>query len=63
MKRDKIACNCKNISYGMIEDAIRQGAESYEQVEAQLRFGTGCGQCRDFIRVLVRDILEDMKHT
>ncbi|HIX14979.1 MAG TPA: (2Fe-2S)-binding protein [Candidatus Hungatella pullicola] len=63
MKRDKIACNCKNISYGMIEDAIRQGAESYEQVEAQLRFGTGCGQCREFIRFLVRDILEDMKHT
>ena len=63
MKRDKIACNCKNISYGMIEDAIRQGAESYEQGEAQLRFGTGCGQCREFIRFLVRDILEDMKHT
>ena len=24
MNRQKIACNCKNITYGMIEDAIRE---------------------------------------
>ena len=30
MKRNKIACNCKNITYGMIEDAIKEGAKSYE---------------------------------
>ena len=43
MKREKIACNCKNISYGMIEDAIDNGASSYEEVEKLLIFGTGCG--------------------
>ena len=45
MKREKIACNCKNITYGMIEDAIQNGASSYEEVEKLLKFGTGCGQC------------------
>lgn len=32
MKRNKIACNCKNITYGMIEDAIKDGAKNYEEV-------------------------------
>ena len=31
MNRDKIACNCKNIKYGMIEDAIKDGASSYDE--------------------------------
>lgn len=58
MKRHKIACSCKNITYGMIEDAIKAGASSYEDVEKQLRFGTGCGKCKEFIRFLMRDIQE-----
>ncbi len=47
MKRKKTACHCKNISYGMIEDAILAGAGSYEEVQEKLRFGTGCGKCRN----------------
>ena len=59
MNRQKIACNCKNITYGMIEDVIRAGAKNYEDVEKQLRFGTGCGTCKEFIRFLIRDIIEE----
>lgn len=59
MNRNKTACNCKNITYGMIEDAIKEGAKSYEDVEKQLRFGTGCGKCKEFIRLLIKDILEE----
>ena len=59
MKREKIACNCKNITYGMIEDAIKNGASSYEEVEKLLKFGTGCGQCKESIHFLIRDILEE----
>ena len=47
MKREKTACHCKNISYGMIEDAILAGVGSYEEVQEKLRFGTGCGKCRN----------------
>ena len=61
MKRDKLACSCKDVTYGMIEDAIRNGASSYEELEAKLRFGTGCGKCKEFIRVLVRDLLEEQR--
>ena len=61
MKREKIACNCKNITYGMIQDAIKNGGKSYEDVEKQLRFGTGCGKRKEFIHFLVRDLLEEMQ--
>lgn len=61
MKREKIACNCKKITYGMIEDAIQNGASSYEEVEELLKFGTGCGQCKEFIHFLIRDILEERR--
>lgn len=43
----------------MIEDAIKAGAKTYEEVQEITRFGTGCGKCRDFIRCLVIDILEE----
>ena len=59
MKRNKIACNCKNITYGMIEDAIKDGAKSYKEVEMRLRFGTGCGKCREFIQYLIRNLLAE----
>ena len=61
MKREKLACSCQDVTYGMIEDAIRQGASSYEEVEKRLRFGTGCGKCLEFIQVLVRDLLEEQR--
>lgn len=43
----------------MIENAIKNGASSYEEVEKLLKFGTGCGKCKEFIQYLVRDYLED----
>ena len=45
----------------MIEDAIKNGAKSYEDVEKKLRFGTGCGKCKEFIQYLIRDLLTEYK--
>ena len=43
----------------MKKDAIKNGASSYEEVENQLRFGTGCGTCKEFIQYLIRDLLAE----
>lgn len=61
MDRKKEACHCKNISYGMIEDAIRSGISEYDELQERLHFGTSCGKCREFIQYLVRDIKEEME--
>ena len=61
MNRRKEACHCKNVTYGMIEDAIRNGADTVEQVMEATGAGKGCGKCRDFLACLIRDILEEQK--
>lgn len=60
MKRDKIACECKNITYGMIEDAVKAGARTYDEVQGKLKFGTGCKKCCEFIEYLVRDLVKEL---
>lgn len=60
MKRDKTACECKNITYGMIEDAVKAGARTYDEVQEKLRFGTGCKKCCEFIEYLVRDLVMEL---
>ena len=63
MNRNKLACGCREVTYGMIEDAVRAGAKSYEEVQEKLRFGRGCGRCREFIRAFVRELLEEQKES
>ena len=43
MNRKKEACHCKNITYGMIEDAIKAGEKNFDEVQKATGFGTGCG--------------------
>ena len=57
MKREKTACSCKNVNYGMILDAVKAGADTLEKFQAVTGCGTGCGKCRDFISTMIRDIL------
>lgn len=45
----------------MIEDAVRNGADTVEQVMEATGAGKGCGKCRDFLAYLIRDILEEQK--
>ena len=59
--RKKIACNCHNVTYGKIYDAVKNGAKTADEVAALTGASTGCGKCREFVECLVRDFLEDMK--
>ena len=61
MNRSKEACHCRNITYGMIEDAIKNGAETFQEVQDATGAAKGCGQCKDFLMCLIRDIKEELK--
>lgn len=61
MNRSKELCHCRNVTYGMVEDAIKSGAATPEEVQAATGAGKGCGKCREFLPYLIRDILEEMK--
>lgn len=62
MKRDKEACYCKNVTYGQIEDAIKAGANTLEEVQNATGAGKGCGQCKEFLTFLIRDIKEELEN-
>ena len=49
MNRSKEACHCRNITYGMIEDAIKNGAETFQEVQDATGAAKGCGQCKDYL--------------
>ena len=58
MNHRKEACHCRNVTYGMIENAVRGGADTLQAVMDATGAGKGCGKCRDFLEVLIRDIRE-----
>lgn len=60
LNRSKEACHCKNVTYGMIEDAVRNGADTLQQVMDATGAGKGCGKCKDFLECLIRDIKEEL---
>ena len=62
LNRRKEACHCKNVTYGMIEDAIRNGANTLQQVMDATGAGKGCGKCKEFLAYLIRDIQEERKN-
>ena len=61
LNRSKEACHCKNVTYGMIEDAVRSGADTVQQVIDVTGAGKGCGKCKEFLEHLIRDIKEEQK--
>ena len=61
MNRKKEACHCRNVTYGMIEDAVRGGEDTLQAVMDVTGEGRGCGKCRDFLEYLVSDIREELE--
>jgi len=59
MNKNKEACHCRNVTYGMIEEAIKNGASTLEEVQNATGVGKGCGQCKEFLEYLIRDIKEE----
>lgn len=57
MDRNEVICNCNDITYGEIADAIKEkGLTSVEEVQDATDAGTVCGGCVDDIQ----DILDEI---
>lgn len=61
MNRDKIVCNCLNITNGMIKDAIDAGASTLEEVQEATGAGTICGACIEDVQHLVEQFTNEAK--
>jgi len=56
-----IVCICHNVSDKAIRQSITAGAESLNEVRAQLKVGNCCGKCLPCAKTIVRESLEDTR--
>lgn len=56
MDRNKVICRCFNITAGAIEDAVKSGATTFEDVQAKTSCSTGCGCCEQDVRDLINEL-------
>ena len=54
----KIICQCMNVTDKDIEEAVKNGAHTYEELQYRTKLGTVCGQCRS----KAEELLEEYSH-
>ena len=54
---NKIVCGCFKITEQDLKNAIKNGANSFEEVQAITKVGTGCGKCVEGNKALVAQLL------
>lgn len=54
-------CGCLQVTVQDIDEAIKNGAKSFEEVQEITQVGTGCGQCVESNRELVNQLLARQK--
>ena len=59
MDREKVVCNCLNVTNGMIQDAVNDGANTLEEVQEITGAGTVCGNCLDDLENLVNAFVKE----
>ncbi len=46
-EKETIVCTCMNVSDKDIEEAVKQGAQTFLELQEATKISTGCGQCRE----------------
>lgn len=56
-EEDKVVCGCYNVTVQDLKNAVKNGAKSFEDVQAVTKVGTGCGHCVEGNRELVNELI------
>lgn len=59
MDSDEIICFCNDITRGMIEDSVRSGARTLEDVQEATGAGTVCGGSIDDIQAIINELTSE----
>lgn len=63
MEYSEILCNCKKVTYGQVEDVVRDEkniddvVKVFDDVQNITGCSTGCGGCHDKIMDVIADML------
>jgi len=58
---NKVVCGCFKVAVQDLNNAIKNGAKSFEEVQAVTKIGTGCGKCVESNKALVNGLLLSKK--
>ena len=56
MNPDEVICSCLNITKGMIQEAVNNGAKTLEEVQEINEVGTVCGACIEDVKNLIAEL-------
>lgn len=54
----KAICHCKKVFYEDIEQAVANGATTFEEVQEITKISKGCGRCRKTAEEIVAHIIK-----
>ena len=54
---NKVVCGCFKVTEQDLKNAVKNGAKSFEEVQAITKVGTGCGKCVDSNKTLINKLL------
>ncbi|UYZ37822.1 (2Fe-2S)-binding protein [Clostridium beijerinckii] len=54
---NQLVCGCFKVTVQDLANAIKNGAKSFEEVQAITKVGTGCGNCVESNKELVKQLL------
>ncbi|EKQ51678.1 MULTISPECIES: (2Fe-2S)-binding protein [unclassified Clostridium] len=57
ISENPVICGCKNVTVQDLDNAVKNGAKSFEEVQEITKIGTGCGHCIEKSRELVNQLL------
>jgi len=57
INENSIVCGCFKVTVQDLSNAIKNGAKSFEEVQAITKVGTGCGNCVESNKTLVSQLL------
>ena len=55
---DRIICECMNVSYEDIKNAVKEGAKTLDDIKEATEAGTICGACEDEIQEVLDELLQ-----
>ncbi|MFN7064899.1 MAG: FAD-dependent oxidoreductase [Aquificaceae bacterium] len=58
LKPEDIVCNCNAVSYGRILEAIKEGAETLEDLQRLTRASTSCGGCATLLEAILKEYVK-----
>ncbi|MCI9612945.1 MAG: (2Fe-2S)-binding protein [Eubacterium sp.] len=56
MNPDEVICSCLDITKGMIQEAVNNGAKTLEDVQEINNVGTVCGACIEDVENLIAEL-------